>query len=151
MRGRWGIILGAVAALVIVGAGSFYGGIAFQRSQQASAQARFFAARGGRPGAEGFAGGGFLGGAFPGAGEGSGSRGVFGTVKSIDGDTLLVSTAQDVTTVKLADSTVVEQMTPTDRSALKPGQQVTVRGQRDNTGAVTAVTLQILAEPTATP
>jgi hypothetical protein len=72
-------------------------------------------------------------------------------VKSIDGDTVLVSTAQDVTTVRLADSTVVEQMTATDRSALKPGQQVTVRGQRDNTGVVTAVTLQILAEPTATP
>jgi hypothetical protein len=46
------MILGSVAALVIVGAGSFYGGIAFQRSQQASAQARFFATRGGRPGAD---------------------------------------------------------------------------------------------------
>jgi hypothetical protein len=58
-----------------------------------------------------------------------------------------VSTPQDVTTVKLTQATVVQQMIAADSSALQAGQQISVRGDRDASGVVTATSLQILGEP----
>jgi hypothetical protein len=139
---------------LLIGGGSFLGGMAFQRAQQASIQARFFAGRGGQPGSDavqgggGFPGGGLGGFAF-GQASGAGTQGVFGTVKSLEGDTMTVSTAQDVTTVKLTDQTTIEQLVAADRSLLAVGQQITVRGTRDDSGTVTAVSIQILGEAPA--
>jgi hypothetical protein len=152
VRTRLGWIVAGVAGVLLVAGGSFYGGVAYQRAQLASAQARFFADRGGRTGEGNFpgglaGGGGFFNGGLGGAGQGGGARGVFGTVKSIDGDTILVSTPQDVTTVKLTQATVVQQMIAADSSALQAGQQISVRGDRDSSGVVTATSLQILGEP----
>ena len=48
MKKVW-IILGAVVLAVIIAAGSFYGGMAYQRNQVSQIQASFFASRGGVP------------------------------------------------------------------------------------------------------
>jgi len=134
-------IIGGVLLLLLVGGGAFYGGMSYERSQVANTQAAFFAERGGRP--EGFGGAG-VSGTVP--AQGGAGRGVFGKVKSIKEDTLLLSTAQDVTTVILTDQTTITRFVAGQREDLQPGQQVTVIGESGEDGVVTATSIQILAE-----
>ena len=93
-----------VAVIVAVGlaAGSFYGGMAYQRTQTANIRAAFAASRGGPPNATDTAGGGGGRGGF----FGGGAR---GQVKSIEGNVLTLSTSQNVTTVNLSNSTQIEK------------------------------------------
>ena len=128
-----------VAVIVAVGlaAGCFYGGMAYQRTQTANIRAAFAASRGGPPNATDTAGGGGGRGGF----FGGGAR---GQVKSIEGNALTLSTAQNVTTVNLSNSTQIEKTGPGTLSDLHPGQQVQVTGQRDAKGNIAAVTILIL-------
>ena len=122
-------IIGIIVALVAVGAGSFYGGTAYAAQQTAATRTAFFNGRGG-------AGGGGTGGGFGG--------GVAGTIKSITGNTVEVSTAQNVTTVTLSGTTTVMKSVAVTTADLQVGQTVTVRGQRDSAGNVTATTIQVV-------
>ena len=144
MNNKTWLVIGSVGLAALVGGGAFFGGMAFERTRAQNAQAAFFAARGGRPAGND---GGFPrnGAGFPGGAGG----GVIGTVKSVEGDTLTVSTAQDVTAVVLTETTTISKQVPGDRSDLQPGWQVTVRGERDSKGVVTAVTIQVLGEARA--
>lgn len=142
--------LGIVAAIVVLGlaaGGSFYAGMQFQISQSNSLRNAFFAQRGGVPPAGG--GEGFFGGGMPGAGTPGFGRGANGRIKSIDGNTLTISTPQREVKVTLSDSTKVEQMAASDRSALAVGATVLVRGEADSSGTVAAATVQIMAAPGA--
>jgi hypothetical protein len=127
-KGIW-IVGSIILALILMGA-SFYGGTLYQKNAQASAQARFLASRGvtggaggngnfngpaGTPGAGGFNRGGFGGGAQ-------------GQVKSIDGNTLTISTAQNVTTVTLSGTTTIMKSDPGTIADLKVGDRVLVTG-----------------------
>lgn len=149
-------IVGGVVLILVVGGGAFYGGIVFERSRESDVQGRFFAGRGGFPGDLGDFGhdgpGGFQEsgdhdddqGAFQ--SRGSFGRGAAGTVKSIEGDTLLLSTAQDVTTVILTDETVINLFVDGELEDLTPEQRVTVLGQRNEAGDIVADVIQILPE-----
>jgi len=147
---RLGPVLAGVALLLAVAGGAFYGGIRFQSARQQNLRTQFLSARGAAPGSGGavpFSGSS----AFPegrqAAGEGPGDlQTVTGTVKSIDGPNLLISTALDVTTVLLTDSTAIQQLVTVDPTTLQPGQQVSVLGSRDTSGVVAAVSIQILGE-----
>jgi len=149
---RLSIVLGAVLVVLLVAGGSFYGGMAFQRTRQANVQEQFFAQRGFAPGGQfplsGTPEGGFGQFGFPNATGGPGGlgRGANGTVESLDGDTLTLSTPQDITTVLLTDATVIHRVVRGSRSDLKPGDTITVIGERDESGALTAATIQILSE-----
>ncbi len=144
------IIVLAVVLVLAVASGSFYGGMAYERTRQANLQARFFAERGFAPG-EGFPGG------FPmatpresaggsaGAPESGFGRGTNGTIKSLEGDSLLLSTPEDVTTVVLNSDTVILHTVAGDRALLQPGLRVVVSGERDESGAIHAATIQVLA------
>lgn len=151
------IILGGVVLLVLVAGGAFWGGMAFDQWRIASIRNSFFANRGGGggDGGGGGGGGGFFGGGGGGGfgGGGAGGRGAFGQIKSIDGDTLTLSTPQNVVTVKLTDSTTIQKLVTGARTDLQVGDQVTVRGDRDASGNITsATTVQIIgASATATP
>ena len=127
-------IMGIVVALVAVGVGSFYGGTVYAAQRAASTRAAFLNGRGG-------AGGGGTGGANGGGGFGGG---VAGTIKSINGNTVEISTAQNVTTVTLSPSTNVMQTVTAAATDLQVGQQVTVRGQRDSAGNVAATSIQVV-------
>jgi len=137
-----------VIALILMGA-SFYGGTLYQKNQQSSAQARFLASRGINGN---FTGGGTFtgGGAFraegtPGAnGRGFGG-GETGQVKSINGNTISLSTAQNVTTVTLSDSTVILKSDPGTLADIKVGDRILITGQRDASGNMTASQITILA------
>jgi len=132
-------IVGGAVIILIVAGGAFYGGMMYERSQQASIRSRFFAERGGLPG----------GTPQPGAGnvpqgQAGFGRGASGTVKSIQGDTLLLSTAQDVTTVILNDQTGIRKTVAGQIADLQPGQRVVVTGDRAQDGTITATSIQIL-------
>ena len=133
MNKRIGLIVGLIVLIVAVGSGAFYGGTVYAATQTSNTRTRFLNTRGG--GAGGYGGGGGAGG--PGGG-------VAGTVKSINGNTLQVSTAQNVTTVTLSTSTTIRKTLTGTTADLQPGVQVTIRGQADASGNVTATSIQIV-------
>jgi len=153
------IIIGAVVLAVVIAGGSFYGGMAYQRNQEAAVRASFFASRGGGNGGQFFQGG---QGGTPGANGGQRQGGfgfgggTAGQVKSIDGNTMTLSTAQNVTTVNLTPTTRIEKFAAGATSDLQPGERVTVSGDRDSSGNITATQIMILPanlnpRPTGTP
>jgi hypothetical protein len=162
MKKSYWIAGSIVLALVLMGA-SFYGGTLFERYTQARTRSSFLASRGlngdtagGAPGA--------TSGQFGGrTGFGGGAQ---GQVKSIEGNTITLSTAQNVTTVTLSDSTTILKSVTGTIADLKVGDQVRVSGQADSSGAITANSITVMgpaglpgaggnggpnAAPTATP
>ena len=138
MKKIW-IVIGAVLLAVLLGAGSFYGGMAYQRNQQNQIQARFFQSRG------------LPGGGFGNNGNDFGQRrsffgggGVTEQVKSLDGNTLIISTAQNTTTVNLTGSTQIEKPATGSTADLQPGVRVVVNGQTGADGNITADQITII-------
>jgi hypothetical protein len=118
------IILGVVVAIALAG-GSFYGGMAYQRSQLANARSAFANFRNGTPGANG-------------AGRfGGGGGGINGQIKSIEGNTITLSTAFNTVTVNINDSTTIEKGVAGALSDLKPGDRILVTGQGSQNGQTT--------------
>jgi hypothetical protein len=145
------VVLAAVLGVVVVAGGSFYGGMAFQRSRQTNTQQQFFADRGFAPGGfsplSGTPEGGFAGMGNPSfAGVAGGlARGAGGTVESLEGNTLNLRGDGEEVIVHLTDETVITRMATGERSDLQPGAQVTAIGERDDSGVITAVAIQILS------
>ncbi len=142
-------IVGGIILVLAVAGGSFYGGTVYAQQQTANARAAFFADRGGGTGGggatgggEGSAGGGFFGG---GGGANGGGRGggAVGQIKSIDGDTITLSTPQSEVKVTLTDTTLIQKLVAGSRSDLQVGDRVVVRGDRDASGNVTANDIQV--------
>ena len=132
------IISGSLLALGVAG-GAFYGGMVFQRSRTAQLRNAFLADRGN---SDGFPTDGGGNGNFFGGGNGGG-RGAVGQIKSIDGDTITLSTPQSEIQVRLTDDTQIEKVVIGERADLQPGEQISVRGERDSAGDVTATSIQI--------
>ena len=142
------LILGIVLAAALLSAGSFYGGMTYQSNKNQQAQANFFAARG--QAQDGQAQG---NGQFPGEGQlPSGRQGAFfgngggaiGQIKSIAGDVIQLSTSQNVTTVKLSSDTVIRKTVEGTLADLEPGMRITVTGERDSDGNITAAQIQVV-------
>jgi Cu/Ag efflux protein CusF len=133
--------LALVAALVV---GGVAGVLIGQSTASASTQRTGFQNRGGFGGGEGFPGGGA--GAPSGAPNAGGANGAgaftAGTIQSVDGDTITVK-LQDGSTVKVttSDSTKVTETTDSSVSKLKSGDEITVIGEKDASGDVTATTI----------
>jgi hypothetical protein len=130
------IIVGVIGLVLIFSAGSFYGGMAYARNQANQVRAQFLASRG-------------LGGNGNANGAGSQRQGFFGggatgQVKSIDGNVLTISTAQNVTTVNLSASTQIAKAEPGTTADLQPGERVLVTGTRDSSGNIAATQVLIL-------
>jgi hypothetical protein len=152
------IIVGVIVLVLVVGAGGFWGGMTYQNNQNNQSQARFFQQRGGFP-----AGGDVTGGSFeingtpmPGGGpmtfdQSQGNfrgGGTMGQVKSMDGNVLQLSTAQDVTTVNLTGDTIIIKSVEGTVSELQPGTRVMVVGERDDQGNITASQITIESDDT---
>jgi hypothetical protein len=137
------ITLGALLLLLAVAAGSFYGGMQYQTAQAANVRNQFFADRGGTAPT----GAAFPGGNAPAGAAGGPGRGTAGQIKTIDGDTLTISTPQSVVTVTLTEATVVQKSVEGTRDDLVVGAQVVIRGETDASGNVTASTVQLSAAP----
>lgn len=144
MKKMYIIVIAVFLALVIAG-GSFYGGMAYQRNQATQVQNRFLTSRGIQPGAENNPGGQFPG-QLPGQGQLGLGGGTSGQIKSIEGNVLSLSTAQNVTTVNLSDATIILKSVSGAISDLQPGLRVMVIGQSDNNGIINATQITIVNE-----
>jgi hypothetical protein len=150
------IIVGAVLLAVLIAGGSFYAGMAYQTKQADQVRTRFMQARGMTEGDMPQPGQ-FPGGNPPEGGQFSGGtreflgRGTFGVVKSIDGDVMTISTAQDVTTVNLTKDTLIEKNITGDIADLQNGVRVMVTGQQDKDGNISASQNQIINSDSADP
>jgi len=139
--------IGVLLLIALVAAGSFWAGIAYQTNRVAQVEANFLNARGQagggqfpRIGQDNFEGG---------APQDQAGRffrlgGTMGQIKVIDGNTLTVSTSQDVTTVNLTNSTCIEKTVQGTNGDLQPGMRVMVTGERDSEGVITADQISIL-------
>lgn len=135
------IIVGVIIVAAGSAVGGFFGGRAYQRNQANTVRNDFLRSRGVQ---------GFDPNAapnlndIPARGFGGGAT---GQVKSIDSNTLTITTARNETKVTLSDTTRIEKSTTGTLADLTAGQQVMVTGQRDSNGNITAVQVLILATP----
>ena len=162
--------------VVILGAalgGSFVGGVVYGRSQAANADTLppgldgAFAGGGAEPvgvpagaapgpGGGGFvappgADGGFPEGATPG-GLGGGRGGLTGTIASVEGSALSLTTPQGDTLVTLTDDTTLTQIAPADRDELTAGANVRIGGRPNADGSIfQARSILIIPEGVANP
>ena len=139
MKAKWiAAVVGiAVVVAALVGFGGYSMGVKAGQSQALTARTRFFADRG-------------VGGAGQGAGGGQGGAGQFspdnfasGQVKQIDGNTIQLSTAQNVLTVKLTDQTQIQKMGQGSPSDIQTGERITIQGTKGADGVFTAQMIQI--------
>jgi hypothetical protein len=137
-------IIVAIVVVAVVGAGGFYGGVVYAQSQTQNTAADFTRLRGAGNGTDAAASGpcGFpqrTGGSNRQASGQGGGQGGFqgtpqqfgtcvarGTVKSIDGSTIQISTPVSVVTVKVDGTTIVSKTVVGSPSDLKTGDRVTV-------------------------
>jgi len=143
------IIVGAILGVALLSGASFWGGMTYQSNRVSQARAAFFNSRGGQPPANG---------QFPTDGQTQNGTqgqnffrgGTVGQVKSINGNVLTLSTAQNVITVNLSDSTQFLKSVTAAFSDLQPGDRVMVSGQRDSKGDITASEITIITANTST-
>ncbi|WP_433831572.1 hypothetical protein ACQP2E_13860 [Actinoplanes sp. CA-015351] len=119
---------------LVLAVGGFLGGVqAQERWGSSSSSSSSFPRNAGMP-----SGGAGFGGQRPDAA----ASGTSGTVKLIDGTTLYVETdAGETITVRTNDTTAVKLSETTTLDRLVSGQQVTVVGEADTEGVVTATTV----------
>jgi hypothetical protein len=135
-------IIAGVALLAIAAGAGFQYGKTYQSNQANQIRSQFLRSRGINTtnGSGGAQAAGFGGGAF-------------GQLKSVNGNTLTVSTQNGDVTVNLTANTQIEKTTAGTAADLQAGDQLVVRGQRDSSGTVTAETVQITTgrAPRSTP
>lgn len=140
------LIIGTFILVVLVAAGSFYGGMVYQTNQTSQVRQEFMAARGMAD--EGQFSGEMppMGGQFQQDGSGIPGRGAAGQVKSIEGNVITISTAQDITTVNLSQDTQIEMTVSGEIADLQTGMRVMVIGETDGDGVVNASQITVLSE-----
>lgn len=137
------LIIVFIVVVLAVGAGAFYGGMVYGKSQATPATPEELIAqlreRGGLPGGGQFAG--RQGQNATGAVTG-GLGGTAGTIESIDGNTLIISTNDGPVKVLASDTTLIEMTKPASVSELALGSSVIVAGSRNDDGSITARSIQ---------
>jgi hypothetical protein len=140
------IVIGLIILVVLVAAGSFYGGMVYQTNQASQVRQEFMAARGMTDEGQMPSGMPPMGGQFQQDGSGFPGRGAAGQVKSIDGNVMTISTAQDVTTINLSEETQIEMTVSGEISDLQTGMRVMVIGETEGDGVVNASQITVLSE-----
>jgi hypothetical protein len=135
-------VIAGIALLAVAAGAGFQYGKTYQSNQANQIRSQFLRSRG-------INSGNGTGGAQA-AGFGGG---VFGQLKSVNGNTLTVTTQNGDETVDLTANTQIEKTTVGTTADLQAGEQLVVRGQRDSSGTVTAETIQITnnGAPQSTP
>lgn len=140
----------AVIVVAVVAGGAFFAGTAYGQAQAQNTRAEFFRNRqgGGNGGAFGQNGANGQNGGM-GQNGASGRPAAFGTVKSVNGDTIVL-TQQDGSTVTVTvnNQTTIQKQTTGSLSDIQPGARITVTS--DQTGSQ-IVARGIQVRPGATP
>ncbi len=138
----------ALAVVLIVGAGvgGYFYGVEQGKAQATSVRERFIAERFGtaQPNAQ-TAPGPFFGGQGATGRTGMGARGATGTVKEIQGNTLLVSTAERELKVQITADTRITLTTQGSVSDLKVGDRIIIGGQTQG-DTLTATQIQVIPD-----
>ena len=145
MKGKWIAIMVVCVVVVaaVVGFGSYTFGVKAGQAQALAARNQFVAQRGlGTNGQTGTGGQGTSGGQG-GARQFNPDNFASGQVKQIDGNTIQLSTAQSVVTVKVDDRTRIQKMASGSLSDIQTGERITVQGTRGADGVMTAQSIQI--------
>jgi len=122
-------------AVVLLAAVGFIGGVKVQKSQGTTTAA----ATGGRAG-------GFTGGSPAGGGQTTPVGQTTGTVKRVDGKTVVVKAADGSTVkIKVNRQTKIVRSAKSDAATVHPGDTVVVTGKTASSGTVTATQLQATA------
>jgi hypothetical protein len=139
------MIVLAVLVVVVVAAGSFYGGMVYGKNQAettmpvAGEGGEFAGARGQfgqRPGG--------LGGAEEGQLLRDQSGMLFGEIQSIgDGELMVTDANGEQMTVYIADTTLIRKQADVTLADLEEGETVIISGNRDDDGNITARSLQV--------
>lgn len=139
------MIVGAIVLVGIVAAGCFWAGMTYQGNQADQVRQQFMSERGLPPDGAQFMEGGAPGGRhFQASGAGFPGGGTMGEIKSIDGNTLTLSTAESVTVVHLSADTPVQKTETTGIEELQEGMRVMVRGEEDKNGEIMASQVTII-------
>jgi len=133
------VIVFAVVVAAGAGVGGFFAGKAYERNQANTVRNDFLSSRGIQNFNPNSASTGTNGQARVFGG------GSFGTIKSIDGNTITLTTAQNTEVkITLSDTTRIEKTTSGATSDLTTGLEVSVNGQRDSNGNITATQVTII-------
>jgi hypothetical protein len=141
MKKIW-IVVGVLVLVVAVGAGAFWGGMTYGKSQveqdaMGLMQERFGARGGQSPESGQFPGGGQL---PQGGQEGAtlSGGGVRGTIEAIEGDTLVINADDGIIRVQTVDTTMIEKNMSVGVGDLEVGEMVVVSGPENDDGSITA-------------
>ena len=135
----------AVVLVIGAGVGGYFLGVDQGKSQTASAREQFMADRFGdtQPGDTG----GFVPGQGLGGRQGAGlaGQGTVGTIKEIQGNTLIVSTAKLELKVEVGNDTRITLFAEGSASDLRAGDRISIGGQIDG-DSMTATQIQVISE-----
>jgi len=138
------IWIGAAALLIVVavGAGAFWAGMSYGKSQAGqditSLMQERMGARGGRVPGQGM---------FPQEGQGDapqfgsgmmGATGTMGTIEGVEGETIIINSDEGIIRVQTTDTTLIEKNMPVGVGDLEIGEAVVVSGPRNDDGSITA-------------
>jgi hypothetical protein len=145
-RRRWFNRRSAALAAAITCAAGFYAGVRVEKSQVSSPSAASTASPASATARSGTAGAGAGAGAragFPGAaGAGAGSNASFGTVSSVDGNTIyLTDSSGNTVKVTLSSATKISKSETVAKAAVRPGDTVVIQGLKGSGGAITATSV----------
>jgi len=140
------IIVGVILLVILVAAGSFWGGMAYQTRRVSQISANFMNARGLTDEGQIPSGAPPETGQFQSGGAGFLGRGATGQIKTIEGDVITISTAQDVTTVNLSQATQIDKTVTGVIADLQVGMRVMVTGEKDKDGNLNAGQITILSD-----
>ena len=139
------VVILVIVALLAVGGGAFYGGTVYGKGQAEAAQpnqAAFMqqrlAGRGGQLPAEGGWPAGDQAGII---GQGVMRGGTTGTLERVDGNTLIVTTADGPVRVLVTDDTLIQTVAQIGLLDLEMGTTITVNGARNDDGSIMARTI----------
>lgn len=140
-RRRWLNRRSAALAAVITCAAGFYGGVRVEKSQLSSTAtpaAGTVAAGAGAAGAGAGARAGFAGGAAAGGGNAS-----FGTVSSVNGNTIYLtdSSGNTVKVTLSSDATEITKNQSVSKTSIRPGDAVVIQSAKSSSGTITATSV----------
>lgn len=127
------IIISVLLSLIVAGAGGFLGGVKYQQSKSPQSFRQFGQMMGDPRIAPG-----------QGRAMGTSFRPVNGEILSADDKSITVKLPDGSSKIVIfSDKTVINKVTPVQKSDLKTGDKVTVLGTQNSDGSVTAQSIQL--------
>lgn len=141
-RRRWLNRRGAALAAVITCAAGFYGGVRIEKSQVSSTATPAAAAGAGGAGAGAAGAGAGARAGFAGGAAGGGGNASFGTVSSVNGNTIyLTDSSGNTVKVTLSSATEITKNQSVSKTSIRPGDTVVIQGAKSSSGTITATSV----------